>query len=281
MADPVSRRNSRTSPFDLFVSTLESSDAKGLRPRSGPGEGKGALSEHRGHMGGRFDSSTLALGAFERPLRVARVGQDHDWAGGVVNRSHARGSDELVVHGAVSVAAEHHQLRVQGRRTQALAARRRAPEAAPPQAGCPSPRAPGRRRCPGSASRDYAQPLGCSAAPMASGPSHAHAVTTRSLQLPADCLVHGPFQRPLAGCRAVNATYDDVLASVHDAPPVPRSPRPQLCSWGDRLSTRPRNSRPGLDRLNSQADPDVRFRLDVVGRSAKPNPVRTNAGRHP
>ena len=38
-----------------------------------------------------------------------------------MNRSHARGTDKLVVHGAVSVAAEDHQLRVQGRRTQALA----------------------------------------------------------------------------------------------------------------------------------------------------------------
>ena len=55
------------------------------------------------------------------------------------------------------------------------------------------------------------------------------------LAVPADCLVHGPFQRPLASCRAVNATYDDVLASVHDAPPVPRSPRPQILLLGGPL----------------------------------------------
>ena len=39
---------------------------------------------------GRFDSWTLALGAFERPLGVARVGQDHDRARGVVNHRHGR-----------------------------------------------------------------------------------------------------------------------------------------------------------------------------------------------
>ncbi len=171
-----------------------------------------------------------------------------------MNRSHARGTDKLVVHGAVSVAAEHDQLRVQGRPAQlSLAAPRTSTFSTSGglSVSVSTPETAMSWIC--FASRCAAAEL--LGPPTASPKSQVNAVTTRNLQLRriASSMAHSSARWPAGEPSMPHTMMCSRPSTTHLQRFGPA--RLQLCSWGDRLSTRPRNSRPGLDRIS--ADPDA------------------------